>query len=103
MKLAIIIIAIGAAIYYALYGNSSIEGLRKESSQAGKAEEQRSFAALKAQYWRASYRSPANCQDPRTELKKLECKNAEDNARQAFDRKWEADIARGWKPAQVGK
>ena len=98
MKTAIIIIAIGVAIYYALYGAGPIEGLLKQQRQAQKAEEQKSLAALKTQYWKASYRSPPACQNPATELKKLECKNMEDNAWQAFDRKWEANIAHGWKP-----
>ena len=102
MKLAIIIIAIGAAIYYALYGGGPIEELLQERRQEQKAEAEKSLAALKAQYWRAAYRSPTDCQIEKTELRKLECKNAEDNTRQAFDRKWEADIARGWKPTPKG-
>lgn len=95
MKTAIIVIAIGVALYYALYGAGPLGRLLKEHRQAQKTEEQKSLAGLKAQHWKASYRSPPACQNPATELKKLECKNMEDNARQAFDRKWEADTARG--------
>lgn len=71
-------------------------------SKSRKAGEQKSLAALKDQHW-TSYRAPVNCEDPGTELNMLECENAEDNTRQAFDRNREADIARCWKPAPIGK
>lgn len=100
-KTAVIILLIGATIYYALYGGGPIEGWLKERDREQKAEAHKSLVLLKAKHWRASHRVPINCQNPRTELKKLECKNAEDNARQAFDRKWDADTARGWKPAPM--
>ena len=97
MKTAIII-GIGVALYFTLYGAGPLEGFLKQQLRAQKAEvqklpttpkaeEQKSLAALKDQQWKAYYRSPPACQDPATELKKLECKNMEDNARQAFDRK----------------
>ena len=58
----------------------------QNSPAAPKAQEQMS-PELRAQQWKASYRPPPACENPATELKKLECKNMEDNARQAFERK----------------
>jgi len=109
MKTAVIIIAIGAAIYYSLYGAAPLEGVLKQvlkstqgesqiSPAAPKTEgmkalaapkpgEQKPPAALNAQQWKDAYRPSPDCQNPTTALRKLECKNMEDNARRAFERK----------------
>jgi hypothetical protein len=109
MRVVIFIIVIGGALYYWLYGVGPLRQFvmeqlmtqKAEKTQAvavPNAEERKVLASLKVQHWKASYRSPPACQYPGTELKKLECKNMEDNAWQAFDRKWENDIALGWRP-----
>ena len=98
MKVAVIITAIGAALYYSLYGAGPLEGALKQilkatqaesqkSPAATKAEEMKSLAALRTQQWKDAYRPSSDCQNPATELKQLECKNREDNARRAFERK----------------
>ena len=104
MKTAIVIIIIGMSLYYWLYGVGTLsqflhEQLRAQettgriSTVAQNVEEQTLPAAQKYNQWKTFYRSPPACQNPETELKKLECKNMEDNARQAFNRKWDAGIA----------
>ena len=53
------------------------------------------------QKWIARVRLPADCTQPATALRSLECKNALQLQANAFERDWKNRIASGWRPEGV--
>jgi hypothetical protein len=51
--------------------------------------------------WATQIRLPADCDHPRTEVRKLECKNKWQLHTETFERTWVSKVQSGWKPAGV--
>lgn len=65
------------------------------------ARKEEKFAAAQKQAlatWMQKYPLTPDCVDPRTDLKQLECRNKDDIAKAAFERKWQERLASGWEP-----
>lgn len=51
--------------------------------------------------WATEIRLPADCENPRTEVRKLECKNKWQLHAASFERTWANKVRNGWKPDGV--
>lgn len=51
--------------------------------------------------WATEIQLPADCEYPRTELRKLECKNKWQLHAKTFERIWANKVRSGWKPDGV--
>lgn len=51
--------------------------------------------------WANEIQLPADCANPRTELRKLECKNKWQLHAETFERTWANKVRSGWKPNGV--
>lgn len=51
--------------------------------------------------WAANIQLPADCAKPRTEVRKLECKNIVQLEGERFKRTWANKVRSGWKPDRV--
>ena len=51
--------------------------------------------------WAAEIKLPADCTNPRTEIRKLECKNKWQLHSETFERTWVNKMRSGWKPDGV--
>ncbi len=98
MKTFLLILAIGAAIYFAIYGPVPIDPLVKQYRETATLKEREAIAREKEAAWRTAYRPTARCNNPQNALAQLECKNDAENQHRYFEDQWNAAIARGWKP-----
>lgn len=53
------------------------------------------------QAWSMQIRLPADCENPRNEIRKMECRNQRQLQADTFERTWTKKIASGWKPDGV--
>jgi len=51
--------------------------------------------------WMRKLNLPDKCESPKTEVRKLECKNLVDLHAQTFEKMWRRKVADGWKPDGV--
>jgi hypothetical protein len=53
------------------------------------------------QAWKKQIRLPADCANPRSSLREMECKNQWQLQAGTFERNWANKVAGGWKPEGV--
>jgi len=53
------------------------------------------------QVWKKQIRLPADCANPRSALREMECKNQWQSQADTFERIWANKVASGWKPEGV--
>lgn len=98
MKLFLIAVIVAAALY-ATGGITKSQALWAEYQRAeAKAEED--WLIQRHDMFASTYSSPNGCISPKSALKQLECKNHEDMARNAFNARFNAKLAEGWRPAK---
>lgn len=51
--------------------------------------------------WMLKQPIPADCRNPKTAIREVECKNTKQLLAQAFERNWSDKVDRGWKPEGV--
>lgn len=100
MKL-LLVAAVAGTFLYATGGTQKAQAIWYEyKAQAAKAE----MAALtkrRDEIFDSTYRMADKCVSPKSSLQQLECKNERDNAKQAFNARFAARVAEGWRPEQM--
>jgi hypothetical protein len=84
--------------------DKAVNDIRKPLTDFNRQREARLWQAAKDKDWKdwaTNIRLPANCTNPRTEIRKLECKNQWDSQVENFERTWATKVRKGWKPDGV--
>jgi hypothetical protein len=53
------------------------------------------------QSWRRQNKLDSDCDNPRTALREVECKNQKELREDTFERIWESKVNNGWKPEGI--
>lgn len=86
-----------------LITNAGVEIKKPFTEWKDREESEKWKTARKLEYtrWTARQEHPTRCDNPKTSIIELECKNLRDEENAAFERIWENKIASGWKPEGV--
>lgn len=100
MKL-LIVAAIAFAFLYTTGGTQKAQAIWYEYKAQEAQAEKATLTKRRDEIFESSFRMTDKCVSPKSSLQQLECKNERDNAKRAFDARFAAKVAGGWRPEQM--
>jgi len=91
-RYALILAILAGASFYLLDGKNPIQEVQHLYFKYVQADKLEALKRQKEAEWQARWRPSQDCISPTTNLKALECRNREENARLNFDRFWEGRL-----------